>query len=870
MAAEIDEGPQAVIGNLRFTADGVYAEYLVSGRPFIFLLKDAQNQVADLHADMHRTLPSGAILSGLTAPVSTKALTRRMIFAHPDLHPDTADPNDPMPAHTEDWIRHCELWKPVLAAAKSRKPVFWLQLPLDYGQEGATNLGSWQRRLDSIIGRDKDSDESLEHYRELAARMVSKLPPGLFAKPAAAEQIWWNWNYVASRHTFALPLPNTPYDPHARLDASAFTPVWKDPSAAALHGRRWRAARTEADVFVRTFREPGDRIADSYQAIVGLEKFPDAGIQWPHATIFKMLNDMTTPATTLDWAIHYTFDSAEVAVNTAHNTILNIRDQGRQRGRHAFSDDELRRREASGRQLASALKQGSAERGVNVSVVVVAASPSAGATNAAINEVIRRFRGLKVETKRRKGSQVPLSRAFVPGSESHAALHEIRNPSTTEAFAKFVPLTSTSLGNNVGVPIGYTITSPGVPELVFNDLLGAPGREHAGNLVIGGSPGRGKSKLTKNLVRHWLALGAGVHLMDPTEAREHQRALESFPAEKKTIIDAKRPHFSLDPVRIFSFEEAAERAVDHLLPQMGFAPMSPQSNRLKGLLDPAARTAYSISTLNRLINFLADRRRPERVSIDDDLLVALQGMRAEALLAPMFDESLPVPDLSAQLVIWNFGGLKLPTVTEEYQAHLHHQSTPSRRAAQALYGLAAELAESLFFSRPTQPDVLVVEECAAWTHSPGGQRCANTLIRQGRKAWTQFVAVSQSPRRDFGVLEDDFIRQRMCLGFETEDIAEDTLRWCRLDIDRHPKLLADYVNNTSPAMIIDHGDDTIDSRHGKVMPRRHGEAWCIDEFGRLGKVKFFPGPTPELITAYDTNPLRERIRRRQAAQGVPR
>ena len=470
----VGEAPTAAIGNLRFTAGGVYAEYLLSGRPFIFLPKETQDQVADVHADLYRALPSGAILSKLTAPVATRSITRRMIFAHPDLHPETAAPGDPMPAHTERWVQHCQRWAPALERRRFRKPLYWLHLPLDYGQEGATAAGAWQRRLDSIIGRDKDSDTSLAHYRELAATMAAKLPPALFAKPVSAEQIWWHWNYTASRHTWQLPLPNHPHDPHARLDASVFTPVWKDPSAAALRGRRWRAARSDADVFVRTYRKPSEGIADSYQAVVGLEKYPDAGLRWPNSTIFKVLDDLTTAATTLDWTIHFTFESAEVAVATAHNVIVNIKDQARQRGRHADSDDELVRKLVSGRQLASALKQGSAERGVNPAVVIIAASASPEATDTAISEVIRRYRSQKLELKRRRGSQVTLSRALVPGSESGAALHEIRNPSTAAAFGKFVPLLSTSLGNNVGVPLGETITSPGVPEVVLNDLLGAP------------------------------------------------------------------------------------------------------------------------------------------------------------------------------------------------------------------------------------------------------------------------------------------------------------------------------------------------------------------------------------------------------------
>lgn len=856
------DAPTAAVGNLLFTPAGVYAQYLLSGVPFIFGRKDIQDQAADVHAELLRALPSGALLEGLTTPVATRNVTRRMLFAHPDLDPETVASGRPIPEHTRDWLRHCRLWEPVLQRRGHRRRVFVLSLPLDYGDRGATTGGAWQRRLGAIIGRDKDSDESVAHYRKVAAAMITRLPAAVSAKPASVEQLWWHWNYVASRHSWQQPLPTATYDPDARLPASAFTPVWKDPSGAAQRGRRWFAARTDTEVYLRTHRRRDDAIADSYQAIVGLARWPDTGIRWPESTIFKVLDDLTTPATTLDWAIHLTFDTAEVAVATAHNTITNIKDQARQLGRHADSDDDLIRKLVSGRQLASALKQGSAERGVNAAVLITVAAADPDTVNTAIGSVISRYRSQKLELARRRGSQDTLWRGLHPGTETTAALHEIRNPSTVAAFAKFVPLLSTGLGNNTGVPLGETITSPGLRHIVLNDLIGAPGRDNPGNIVIGGSPGRGKSQCAKNLLRSWLAMGAGVWLFDPTDAREHERALATFDDTRKQVIDARRPRFSLDGLRIFSFGDAAERTVDHLLPQMGFAPFSPQASRLKALLSPEHRTAHGIGSSAALITFLRERR-PGRIAIDDDLLVALEGLRAERLLAPMFDESLPVPDLAKQLVIWNFGGLKLPTITEEFHAHLHHQSSPSQRAAQALYGMAADLAQSLFFSRPHQPDILWVEECAAWTHSPGGQRCANTIIRQGRKAWTLFGGVSQAPRHDFGVLEDEFIEQRILLGFKDAGIAEDTLLWCGRDLDRHPKLLADYVTNTSPAQVSHHGDDGIDSRHGKVIRGREGEAWVLDEFGGFGKVRLFSAPTAELAQLYDTNPERARRHLRQ-------
>src|ERR1700756_1047373 len=86
--------PLGAVGNLRFTPTGVYAEYLMSGLPFIFLSEHMQSSVAAQHAELWRALPSGASISGLTVPVPARSVTRRMLYAHPDLR-DTAAAAEP-------------------------------------------------------------------------------------------------------------------------------------------------------------------------------------------------------------------------------------------------------------------------------------------------------------------------------------------------------------------------------------------------------------------------------------------------------------------------------------------------------------------------------------------------------------------------------------------------------------------------------------------------------------------------------------------------------------------------------------------------------------------------------------------------------
>src|ERR1700736_2234433 len=227
--------PVRAVGNLRFTSTGVYAEYLMSGVPFIFLSEEWQNMVAAEHAELWRTLPSGGTISGLPVPVPARTVARKMLFTRPDLRGTPAV--SPIPAAATSWVRHCRSWEPTLTRHQPRRRIYWLTLPLDYGPSGHTPTGSWRRTLDVVVGRDRDTESSLAQYRDLAAQMVAALPRVFFPKPASVEQIWWHWNYTASRGVWRHPLPAQPHDPHASLPGSAFTPVPLDESAARLRGR---------------------------------------------------------------------------------------------------------------------------------------------------------------------------------------------------------------------------------------------------------------------------------------------------------------------------------------------------------------------------------------------------------------------------------------------------------------------------------------------------------------------------------------------------------------------------------------------------------------------------------------------------------
>ena len=152
--------------------------------------------------------------------------------------------------------------------------------------------------------------------------------------------------------------------------------------------------------------------------------------------------------------------------------------------------------------------------------------------------------------------------------------------------------------------------------------------------------------------------------------------------------------------------------------------------------------------------------------------------------------------------------------------------------------------------------MLVVEEAAPLTNSPGGQKCCNRIIRQGRKSQTGFVGISQHPIKDFAVLEDEFIDQRLCLAFKDSRLARATLAVVRARPGPPPGAAAQLRGEHQPGAADRPRRGRDRHRYGTVIPGREGEAWFLDEFGGFGKVGLFAAPTAALAAALDTNPRR--------------
>lgn len=867
--------PRHVIGNLRFTDRGVFAEYLLSATDFFYLDEDSQRDVATDHNLLYRHLPQRCTLSGLTAYRSVDDICRGMavaglpLAAREQYLAGRVDVPDISTCSTE-WLSAIRTqWAPHFSAFGLRYRQPWLSVRLDFGRDGSSLLKSLKTRA---AAPDYDDPAMIERYQRMSREIFDMIPSVFDPQPAAAQHIWWHWNATTSRGAWREPIPDVDPDPFAVLDESAFTPAYLDENAAELYGPDGVSADNP---LVRVYRDPRDGIDDTYQAIAAVDNYPAGGLVFPRSMLFKLADDLSTPTIIIDWHEDLQLRPADKVHAEMIRMDRNLNDQWRQRGDVAGIDDELPRQKFLSRELATKCSAGSSVRAGSTAIWFSVAAGSPEEVAAGVKTLTSGLSKAAVEMTRWRGAQKSHLHVFIPGCEVISGVKNHRHPTTSDDLGALVPMVSSQLGDPFGVPLGLDITMPGMRDVGLCDVLGAPTRDKGAVLVAGGDPGRGKSTVVKTLEYSWAEIGARLGIIDPTQVREHERALAGVGDEdhRKLVIDAHRNLYSLDCVRLARRnadiiadlqrqgrsdidEELLPQPTDHLLALLGVGADSAAGRRFQKLVAPRYLAANDIGDTHALINFLRDLPARDKTAADEQLLIGLEGLSADRHLRALFDRTLEVPDFNAyQIVIWNTAWLELPTSEETAAAHLHSEITPRQRAGRAIYGLAIDSTLQMFFSRPKEPAQLVVEECYDWIHSDAGAAAAYKLMTQGRKVNSGMTAVVQNPVKTFDRIGSEFITQRLLFGFKSSKMAQAALQWCDRDIERHPDLLRDYVKNTSPVIRGSRRNRRTARQHGRVIPGREGEAWWLDEIGNFGKIRAFTHPNPKVQAQFDTNPL---------------
>ena len=886
--------PQTSIGNLSFTRQGVYAHYLISGLPYYLQSTKRRISVADRHQTLAREIPAGTWGFGLSVPQNQRQLLRAMMHGHRD---------------KPQWATSCRQLAAVITAQNPRTRIYWLAMPVDAGRAGRSPVGQVDKLRDWVIGRDKDSDDSLAAYQRLAHDIVTALPEEFGPVPATEDMLDWFWRHNAWRGVFNDPLPRR-RNTFGRLDGDQLPAAVFDDGdqlhhagrtlplrscAAALGaaaiiaavagilvlaaltgalgtvtGLAWLAGIRRVPSMKKTLRvsDPQGRYRDSYQAILPVVDMPKAGIVFPGSEFLQALDDLDTGAT-FDFAVNLVTLSREMEFVRSDRAKGNIDDQFTQRRDVRNGDTELI---ITSRQLAEYRRQLEAnidERPLEAAFLIAVGAPDAHTLDYSVKRLREELTGSgQIAIRHYRGAQTRLWAAFNPGAPNHkTGVDQFAEPTTTKKWSRFVPFTSSMVGNTTGILLGFTRHNA-LSSAVLLDLPGTARRNRNPCLVCSGALGYGKSYAAKRITRAEIQRGAHAFIVDP--GTEWEKALADL--DNKAVIDMAGNQFSCDPLRTFTANIAGGYWLDYMVPMMGLDPRSTAVRRLRTMLKPDARQRLNISTTTALMAYIAgiqapegpDTRPPQVVNLAEDLapiLAALQSWATYDFTQAIFDNTLPVPDLNTlDVTIWLTGSLDLPTAEEMSTPHLYEQLSDRKRASVAIYGMLVRLARVTFFANTQRFGLIVLEEAAALLNSRAGADDAHLISRRSRKHYTGLLIITQNPIKDLALMGDEFITQQLIMPFENEDLARQVAAKVGIRHHDYADIEEFFLAQPSPDEMRDPTafDDLDDTDTGASPHRgdRQGYGFLVDEFRRKSPIWVASEPDMALHHAYDTTPGR--------------
>jgi hypothetical protein len=826
--------PLAVIGNLRFTRGGVYADYLIDGLPLVLRPLRTHERGSRWYRNLARALPSGWSLAGLLDTTDPDRLMRNMVGNY---------------SHQRGWVEHCRLWEPMFnpGVADPSEPVFleerrrgWLTFPVDSGRAGRSAAGTAARAKDWLAGRDVDSEKSVTAYARLAAEVVASLPRQFSVRSASPLQIRWQHRHMVFRGVLREPMPPAGAGPD-RLTAAEFVRPGLDEGANAVRASWWPTMRP----IVRVYDDDHPDGPSSYQALLPVTHFPDTGLRFTKAAYLYALDNVDTTAA-IDWIQHATVRSPQRAEALNARSTKNIKDQMRQRGRLTYEDDELDVKLANTRAYNSEIKANPSERELDMATLIAVGAPTLEGCEDAVNQVRHELDQPEIAFSRWRGAQSSMWLAFNPGSENHAYLNEFRDPTSAHLWGRFTPLVSTRVGDARGTPLAENQNTLR-RSLILHDPEGCAQRQKNTGLIVIGDPGAGKSNRTKLSGIEVVLRGGKVDVFDPGTHGEWGQAFRNV--TDTVVIDLADSRFSLDPLRMFAFDEAGAVAADHILPMIGVPADSDMENRFTLLVSPQMRGRAGIGSMRSLIGYL--RSQPD--AHNDMLLARLEAWSSQPAAGAIFDETLPPYSPSGSLAtIWLTNRLGLPDADDILNPHLYNKLPKGARAGMAIYGLIIETVQRHQFAHREQYSTMIFEEAAELMAYPAGARTAHKITRQGRKHATGIWLISQD-YRDFARMGDSFITQKWLFAIRNEELAAKTLEWYGVDPQLYPEVVQSYYDDTSPATSAD-DEDSDDDAFGKVDPSRMGEGFVVDERGRRARCRYLGAPTAQMATDLDSTP----------------
>jgi len=879
--------PHTVTANLTVSTHGVYAHYLLAGLPYVLQSTKRRIAVADRHQAFAREVPAGTWVYGLCVPQNQQQLVGALRHGHRD---------------RAQWMAACDAMAPVIAGASPRSRIYWLAVPVDAGRIGHSPAGNAAKLRDWVMGRDKDSEDSVAAYQRLGHDIITSLPPEFAPRPVSENMIDWFWHHNTFRGVFNEPLPThraRGHDEAIGVPAASFDdadqlhrsgralplragaaglgvvaviaaivalPALAAVSSviAALLVCAWAAGVRGIPSLVKALRigSPEGHLPDSYQAILPVVDMPKAGIAFPGSEFLQALDDLDTGAT-FDFAINLVSRSREMEFVRNDRAKGNINDQFTQRRDVRNGEAELldtaRQLAEYNRQLANSID----ERPLETAFFIAVGAADPDILDNSVKRLREELTGSgQIAIRHYRGAQARLWSVFNPGVPNHKnGVDQFAQPTTTKKWSRFVPLTSSMVGNTTGILLGFN-TSNALRSAVLLDLPGAARRNRNPCLVASGALGYGKSYAAKRITRAEIQRGTQAFIVDP--GTEWKDALADVP--NTAVIDMAGTAFSCDPLRVFPDAVAGGYWLDYMIPMMSLDSRSVGVQRLRTLLSADARRKLAITSTATLMTYIAaiqappgtDTRPTQVAQLATDLapvLAALKSWATYDFTTAIFDDTLPVPDLGAlDVTVWLTGSLDLPTADEMTTPHLYNALSERKRASVAIYGMLVRLARVSFFANKERFGLIVLEEAAALLNSRAGADDAHLISRRARKHYTGLLIITQDPVADLALMGDKFITQQLIMPFENEELARHVATKVGIRADDYGDIEEFFLAQPSSAEMRD--PTTFDEDAGGAPDRggRIGYGFFVDEFGRKSPIAVAAEPDRALHLAYDTTP----------------
>ena len=427
-----------------------------------------------------------------------------------------------------------------------------------------------------------------------------------------------------------------------------------------------------------------------------------------------------------------------------------------------------------------------------------------------------------------------------PGAPPDEVYADYQHIAASSQWAGFVPFTTARLLDDSGPVIGVNLLS-GLFEPLFFNFLGRAETDLSPAIAVAGELGSGKSVFIKSLGATIADIEGHFLAVDRSKRGEWVPLAESIPGS--VIIDLGNPNWILDPLQLVADPVRARQVtIDTVLPLLDIPATSEAGKLFVNMLRPDRRQQFGLRTLADVRDHCAHVGATG--GIDADLHRRLADSMDATEADVLFGRGLKPMPMGASATIVRTDTLSLPRPEELSIAHAYANMSWRKRLGHTLYELIGVLAREKFIRDDGRFGALICDEAYHFTASAVGQQIIEEFVRDGRKHQAGIILASHDPVADYSGVAHNLIPNRFGLRHSDKTLAENTLAWLGVDIERNPYLVKQMRYGTSPA----------EGRKGFVKPNRRGEAFIADSRGRIGRAKLFAPARADRETAVLTTP----------------